>query len=168
LSVTDSDGLRGSTSVTVYPEKINLFFDTAPTGFYIDVAGIRKTAPFILDALINFQYDISAPAQSQGGISYQFYSWSDGGAASHTIIVPATDYNFTASYEVPVALGIQRQPARVRLFFAGTSGRAYRIEASPDLKTWDPIGTATVTGKGTFEFFDNTTLSQRFYRCVTP
>src|SRR5206468_3800350 len=59
LSVTDSDGLKGSTSVTIYPEKVNLFFETDPNGLYIDVAGIRKTAPFIIDALIGFEYEIS-------------------------------------------------------------------------------------------------------------
>jgi len=168
LSVTDSDGLKGSTSVTIYPEKVNLFFETDPNGLYIDVAGIRKTAPFIIDALIGFEYEISAPQQSQNGAAYQFLSWSDAGAADHTVIVPETDYNFVALYEVPVFLSVERLAGRMRLHFAGTVGRAYRVEASTNLRNWNTIGNATATGNGTFEFEESTGVSQRFYRCVTP
>ena len=32
LTVTDSDGLQASQSVTVYPDKVNLLFDTVPSG----------------------------------------------------------------------------------------------------------------------------------------
>ena len=32
LTVTDSDGLQSSRSATVYPEKVNLNFDTTPPG----------------------------------------------------------------------------------------------------------------------------------------
>lgn len=99
LTVTDSDGLSGSDSVTVVPDKVDLSFSTVPSGRSIDVDGIRKTAPFTIDDLIGFQHLISAPPQTSGGTSYTFQSWSDGGAASHTIVVPASNQSYTATFD---------------------------------------------------------------------
>jgi len=98
LSVTDSDGLTSSTSVTIFPEKRNLYFDTSPTGLSIDLGGIRKTTPFTQDALIGFQYMIDAPLQAFAGSNYQFLYWSDGGAQTHQIVVLATDRTITADF----------------------------------------------------------------------
>lgn len=168
LTVTDSTGLRGSTSVTFFPEKVNLFFDTAPTGLSLDVGGIRKATPFVLDALIGFQYQVSAPQQFQGGIEYQFVSWSDGGATNHTIIVPQTDRSFLATYETLVRLSIERlSDSLIRLHFIGTAGRSYRIQASANLVDWETVGSAVFQNE-TFEFDDTADGHHRFYRCVTP
>jgi glucose/arabinose dehydrogenase len=168
LTVTDSDGLKGSTSVTIFPDKVDLLFDTAPSGLSLDVGGIRKTAPFVLDALIGFQYQINAPQQSQGGTLYQFVSWSDGGAANHSISVPQADINLLATYEAPVRLSIDRLSADlIRLHFTGTAGRSYRIEASSNLVNWETVGNV-FSQNGSFDFDDTADGYQRFYRCVTP
>src|SRR5262249_26705452 len=98
LTVTDSDGLTDSDSVTVYPDKAGLGFNTAPNGRSVEIDGIRKTAPFAFGDLIGFQHVINAPAQTNGGTSYMFQSWSDGGAASHTIVVPSSGQSFTATF----------------------------------------------------------------------
>ena len=37
--------------------------------------------------------------QTSGGTTYQFVSWSDGGAASHEISTPAANTTFTATYQ---------------------------------------------------------------------
>ena len=44
------------------------------------------------------QIQLSAPAQKYRGKNYVFVSWSDGGAASHTITAPATPTTYTATY----------------------------------------------------------------------
>jgi glucose/arabinose dehydrogenase/chitodextrinase len=98
LTVTDSDGLKGTTSVTVVPEKVSVPFDSAPSGLAIDVDGIRKITPFALDDVIGFTHVISAPPQVSGGISYTFQSWSDGGAASHSIFVPESGGSWQATF----------------------------------------------------------------------
>lgn len=91
LTVTDADGLATSTSVTIYPDKVNLSFATQPSGLSVDVDGVRKVTPFVLDAVKGFHYTINAPAQSVGGQSWTFASWSDGGAQSHEIVVPTSN-----------------------------------------------------------------------------
>jgi hypothetical protein len=170
LSVTDSEGLRDSESVSVFPQKVNLFFDTVPSGLGLDLAGIRRTTPFVQDALIGFNYVVSAPAQTFNGAPYQFAAWSDGGSASHAIVTPAADASFVATYAVPGSASITPlSGGGARLHFEGTAGDSWRIQASTDLKTWQTIGTATVSESGTFDFDDTTSgLPQRFYRCVTP
>ena len=82
----------------VFPDKVALSFQSVPTGLGIDVDGIRKTTPFTLDDLIGFHHVISAPSQVVNGTSYGFSSWSDGGAASHSIVVPAGGGSLLATF----------------------------------------------------------------------
>jgi hypothetical protein len=48
--------------------------------------------------------------QSSGGTVYTFQSWSDGGAATHTIVTPNANTSYTATFTastVPVGVGLQ-------------------------------------------------------------
>ena len=103
LTVTDSAGLTDSTSVTVSPDKVNLSFNTVPSGLTVEIDGISRQAPFVLDEVKGFQHTINAPAQSSGGVSYTFGSWSDGGAQSHGIVVPTTNQSYTAAFDAAAA-----------------------------------------------------------------
>ena len=94
----DSDGLRDTRSVIVSPQKVNLAFDTVPSGLTLYVDGIARTAPFVLDTLVGFNHTIEARNQTSGSNAYTFGSWSDGGAQSHTITVPSTGQSYTATY----------------------------------------------------------------------
>lgn len=98
LTVTDASGLSASNSVRVYPDKVNLSFSTQPSGLSLDVDGIRKVSPFVLDALKGFHYTINAPPQLVTGQWYDFAAWSDGGLRSHEIIVPTSDASWSATF----------------------------------------------------------------------
>jgi glucose/arabinose dehydrogenase/PKD repeat protein len=100
LTVTDSSGLTSSTFVTIFPQKVNLTFATAPPGLTLYLDGVAKTAPFVYDTLIGFNHTINAPDQTLNGTNYTFTSWSDGGAAQHTVVVPASDQTYTATFTV--------------------------------------------------------------------
>ncbi len=109
LTVTDSDGLQDSKSVLVYPDKVNLTFDTVPSGLNLLLDGLNRTTPFVHDALIGFNHVLDAPAQSQGATAYSFLSWSDGGARQHTITVPAAPQSFQATFTAtqnPIPAGL--------------------------------------------------------------
>ena len=93
LTVTDSSGLQSTSSVTVFPQKVNLNFATAPAGATVFLDGIAHTAPFVYDTLVGFNHTIEAPNQTIGANTYNFASWSDGGAQTHTIVVPAGGAN---------------------------------------------------------------------------
>ncbi len=98
LTVTDSDGLTSTTSVIVWPEKVNLTFNTAPAGLALYLDGIAKVTPFVYDTLVGYTHTIEARNQSSGSTNYTFESWSDGGGQQHTIAVPAADNSYTATY----------------------------------------------------------------------
>jgi len=95
LTATDSDGLQTSRSVTIRPEKANLTIATSPAGLSVNVDGIATTTPVTIDELIGFQLALDAPSPQSG---YTFSSWSDGGARSHTVTVPAGGQTLTATY----------------------------------------------------------------------
>jgi len=98
LTVTDSNGLTDTKSVVVWPQKVNLSFDTVPTGLTLYVDGVAKTVPFTIDALIGFSYTVEARDQSLGGANYAFGSWSDGGTQTHALTVPTTARSYTATF----------------------------------------------------------------------
>jgi glucose/arabinose dehydrogenase/chitodextrinase len=100
LTVTDSSGLTDTKAVTIWPTKVNLSFDTAPTGLTLFLDGIAKTAPFVYDTLVGFNHTIEARNQSAGSSNYTFASWSDGGGQQHTIVVPETAQSYLATFNV--------------------------------------------------------------------
>ncbi len=99
LTVTDSDGLQKTTSVTIFPEKVNLSVDSVPSGLNLTFDGITQTTPFLWDTIIGFQHTIAAPHQTSGGQHYNFVSWSDGGLQAHTITVPTQSTSYTATFQ---------------------------------------------------------------------
>jgi glucose/arabinose dehydrogenase len=100
LTVTDSDRLTDTKVVTVWPTKVNLSFDTAPTGLTLFLDGIAKPTPFVYDTLVGFNHTIEARNQTAGSNTYTFASWSDGGAQQHTIVAPQTAQSYVATYNV--------------------------------------------------------------------
>ena len=100
LTVTDSSGLQSTSSVTVLPQKVNLNFAAAPAGATVFLDGIAHTAPFVYDTLVGFSHTIAAPNQTIGANTYNFASWSDGGAQTHTIVVPDAAQNYTANFNL--------------------------------------------------------------------
>ena len=99
LTVADSDGLTSTTSVIIQPQKVNVTFNTVPAGLTLYVDGIAKVTPFVYDDLVGFNHTVEARDQSSGGVSYTFASWSDGGAQSHSIVVPTTNQSYVATFQ---------------------------------------------------------------------
>jgi glucose/arabinose dehydrogenase/PKD repeat protein len=100
LSVTDSDGLQATDSIEIYPDKVNLTFDTVPSGRSLSLDGVPLATPSVYDTLIGFNHTIVAPNQTSGQNVYTFASWSDGGAQQHVITVPAAPASLVATYSV--------------------------------------------------------------------
>ena len=99
LTATDSSGLSGSKSVSIRPETVTLNLQSSPAGAPLAYAGRSVTAPVSQQAAIGFRTSISAdPTFAVGGRMYGFDSWSDAGAASHNITIPATATTLTANY----------------------------------------------------------------------
>lgn len=103
LSATDSDGLSASTQVEIFPDPSALAFATLPTGIALELDGEPVVSPFVTPTQDGFEHVITAPlAVSQGGATYAFRCWSDGGPVSHIVVAPEGGQNVTAVYDAVV------------------------------------------------------------------
>ena len=98
VTVTDSTGLQSSSSVSIFPQKVDLTFGATPAGANVYLDGIAHPTPFVYNDLIGFSHTISAPDQTINGTPYKFVSWSGGGAQTHTITVPDANQTYTATF----------------------------------------------------------------------
>jgi glucose/arabinose dehydrogenase len=98
LTVTDSGGLSDTKSVTVNPRTVQLGILSSPPGAEIGLDLASGSAPFTDTVIQGSHHTVAAPSQFiSGGQTYQFESWSDGGAIAHAIDV-SQDTNLTAAY----------------------------------------------------------------------
>jgi glucose/arabinose dehydrogenase/PKD repeat protein len=102
LTATDSGGLTSTTSVRLDPRTVVLTFKTNPGGLVLSdmvVNEAPRTTPFSVTLVVGSANSVSAPSPQQFNKStYYFNSWSDGGPQSHTIIAPAVNTTYTATY----------------------------------------------------------------------
>ncbi len=99
LTVTDSAKVSNSTYVDVFPKtsRLTLASNVPQAGLTLD--GQSVAAPSTQTAVAGLARVIgAAPLLTVNETNYQFTSWSDGGAASHTIQTPAADTTYTATY----------------------------------------------------------------------
>ncbi len=69
--------------------------DSVPRGVSVSFEDITKVTPFTVLANVGGTRTLSAP-QSSGCLT--FASWSDGGAATHNVVVGATPQTYSASF----------------------------------------------------------------------
>jgi glucose/arabinose dehydrogenase len=99
LTATDSGGLTDTKALRLDPRTVVLTFQTTPGGLQLTVGPTTSTATFSRTVIVGSRNSISAPSpQRKGQKSYNFVSWSDGGAQTHDIIAPAIATTYTARF----------------------------------------------------------------------
>ena len=102
LTATDSGGLTSTASLRLDPKTVVLTFRTNPAGLKLTDLAVNSTAqatPFSTTVVVGSNNSVSAPSpQTVNRSTYNFTSWSDGGAQSHTIVAPAANTTYTATY----------------------------------------------------------------------
>ena len=99
LTVTDSGGLQQTSYVDVKPQTSTFTLQANIAGLGLNLDGQPIAAPLSVTGVVNMTRALSAPAtQTINGKTYNFSSWSDGGAATHNISTPATNTTYTANY----------------------------------------------------------------------
>ncbi|HEY6533380.1 MAG TPA: PQQ-dependent sugar dehydrogenase [Acidimicrobiales bacterium] len=97
LTATDTDGLTSSTSIILRPNKTTVAV-SSNQATTMTVDNVAQNLPFGVDTVVGFQHSISVPAtQCVTGRVWNFSSWSDGGARTHTITATAGQ-SLTATY----------------------------------------------------------------------
>jgi hypothetical protein len=99
LTATDLHGLTSVITQQLLPKKVNVTFETIPSGLQVEVNGTGMTGPHTLVSWEAYKLNVNAPAQADASDQrWTFASWSDGGAAAHTITTPASATTYTATY----------------------------------------------------------------------
>jgi glucose/arabinose dehydrogenase len=101
LTVTDSAGAAQTTVRDVLPRKVTVTLTTEPAGLQLLLDAQPTASPITFEGVVGIVRAIGALSpQILNGTSYEFRTWSDGGAATHTIATPAVNTTFTATYRV--------------------------------------------------------------------
>ncbi|HEX2231866.1 MAG TPA: PQQ-dependent sugar dehydrogenase [Thermoleophilaceae bacterium] len=99
LTATDSKGATSTVTRLLRPKLVQLAFATDPGGLGLLVEGTNVATPHTVTSWEGYSFPVEARQQPNpaGGV-YEFASWSDGGAAAHSITTPATDATYTARF----------------------------------------------------------------------
>ncbi len=102
-TATDTSGLQSTAVTQIYPNKVNLSFNTITSGLQILLDGIPTNTPISIQSVVGFMRELSAPfVQKLNGVVYQLDHWSDGGTWKHLITTSNVDASFTAFFnQVP-------------------------------------------------------------------
>ena len=101
LTATDAGGLQDTQSVRLDPRTVALTLASSPTGATLALGATAAKAPFTKTVIEGSLNSVAAPSpQTIGGTSFSFRSWSDGGAAAHSITADA-DKTLTATFGSP-------------------------------------------------------------------
>ena len=101
LTVRDAGGLTHSTFNDIVPRKSTITLATSPAGLQLTRDGQPLVAPQSVLGVVGIQRTLGAPSpQTVNGTTYEFVSWSDGGAATHTVATPASNTTYTATFRV--------------------------------------------------------------------
>ncbi|HEX8128272.1 MAG TPA: PQQ-dependent sugar dehydrogenase [Pyrinomonadaceae bacterium] len=99
LTVRDSGGLTHTVSRDVTPRTALVTLQTSPAGLQVTLDGQPKADGYAEPNVVGIQRTLGVPSpQTLNGVSYNFVSWSDGGAATHNINVPAANTTYTAVF----------------------------------------------------------------------
>jgi len=151
----------GAAPLAITPVSITLA--SSPTGLQVSIDGLACTTPCTVPLDPGGQHTIAAPPSVEPGATtgtgYGFGSWSDGGAASHTITAPSSATTYTATFateylltttvsagaEAGVGGTIQTSPASSGGYF--TAGAIVQLTAVPspgyDFASWASSLTGT-------------------------
>jgi uncharacterized repeat protein (TIGR01451 family) len=107
LTATDAGGLTHTVTRQLLPRTVQLSFQTSPSGLQLVVGSSSQPTPFTRTVIEGSVNTVSAPSpQSLGGASYSFATWSNGGAATHSLTANAAA-TYTASYTATISADLR-------------------------------------------------------------
>lgn len=143
LTATDSGGLQHVQRRRIDPQTVTLTFLSQPSGMQIAVGETTGTTPFTRDAIVGSTVTVGALSpQTVAGVTHDFVSWSDGGAAGHDVTVGTSPATYTATYagRPPVAnAGPDRTVASGASFTLDATGSS-QPGGGPVTFSWTQIG----------------------------
>jgi glucose/arabinose dehydrogenase/PKD repeat protein len=148
VTATDSSGLSTTVTRNFMPTKVNLTFQTVPTGLSLTLDNTStRVTPAALVSWQDWRLAVAAPDQTLAGVSYVFQSWSDGGARNHTITTPGAATTFTATFAraAGFAAKVNFQPAAspVPAGYVADSGAVFGARGNGLSYGWNAVTSET-------------------------
>jgi glucose/arabinose dehydrogenase len=99
LTVRDSAGLTHTSYRDITPRTATITLATEPAGLQLLLDDQPRVTPYSEESVEGIIRRIGAPSpQTINGVTYEFASWSDGGAATHDIVTPSQATTYTATF----------------------------------------------------------------------
>lgn len=127
------------TSFVVTTNDVAITVSSAPAGLTVTVDGTSYATPRIFNWAPGSSHTVSAISPQGAGTRYLFANWSDAGAQSHSIVVPAAATTYTATFAAqyllttvvspPGAGAIAVSPASADGYY--NSGTSVSLRATP-------------------------------------
>ena len=150
LRATDSAGVATEVTRDIQPQKAQIALATVPAGLALSLDGQPVTTPSSVTGVVGIERDLGATDQNFNGRRYRFATWSDGGAATHTIATPTANTTYTATFtDIGAAINTAPVVALTGTPATGTTGTAITLAATAT----DSDGSVAKV-----EFFDGSTL----------
>lgn len=107
LTAADSLSLTTTITQTFNPNRVDLTFNTAPVDLQLLINAQPYTAPQTFVGWEAWALSVEAPDQVDGSNQpWLFNYWSDGGAAAHTVNVPAASEIYTATFRLDAYINL--------------------------------------------------------------
>ncbi len=98
LTATDAQGATSTKEIELDPRTVDLTLQTSPSGLDVALNAATGTSPLTRTVIEGSSNSIATSSpQTFNGRSWAFSSWSDGGAAAHTVTA-ATNTTLTATF----------------------------------------------------------------------
>ncbi|HXU10860.1 MAG TPA: PQQ-dependent sugar dehydrogenase [Candidatus Binatia bacterium] len=141
--------LTSVATVKVSPRTVTMNLAASPNpNLFLTLDGTLFAAPKAVTGVVGFDRDIGATSQTgSDGRTYTFSSWSDGGAATHTIRTPESDTTYTAQFACHVIAEVPN------LMISSAGGGLVTL-------TWDSVSDLCLaTGPARYRVYAATTAS---------
>ena len=100
LTATDSKGLSKTITQDLRPNRVDVTFQSNPSGLSVQLNGTTFTAPRTFVSWEGYTLKVIAPSpQTLSGKPYVFSTWSDGKGRQHDIVTGATPSTYTATFK---------------------------------------------------------------------
>ena len=170
LLATGTNGLQRAVSTEVRPRVSQVNLASVPDGLQLTVDGQSLVAPTSLSLVAGMKRTLAATSpQPLGGTNHSFVLWSDGGALTHDITVPASAASYTAAFVQP-EIALSNAGGLVQLSWpcwAGVMQPFCATSLVPPV-AWSPVSNAAVCTDGVRVCSVPSAPGDRFYRLQFP
>ena len=122
LTATDNLGTMASVTRRLDPKTVALTFKSVPGAMTLAANQATGKTTFTRTVIVGSSNSVSAVSpQPYNGASWTFKSWSDGKAATHDIVAPATPATYTATFQTSSKFFRPVADAQVRSLWPSTN-----------------------------------------------